>query len=300
MSLLALAKRRKCCAGQEKTNGGAAHQFSIGFKGKWWEHFPGKWWNRNISIYIYTYVLSLRNTCFFRNVQGKHVSCTIHMGHLGSGDMTIKQNNKQQQKQESQWCKRHPFQGKKWAILRVVTLLTGSGQAITRKSMAEERTQKCCPSSGADWDETPEPKIPMTREDRGFSGSPLAAPWQCGLDGSFRRTNEKDQEENDGEYVAALRSSKILGGPPSHVKAWSCWAPACAWFYCVASAPIFKVELKESDKATICLSVALVLNVGLALMLTCPSCEHIQGRVFGHGRSINKQGNICEIPNLVI
>jgi hypothetical protein len=67
---------------------------------------------------------------------------------------------------------------------------------------------------------------------------------------------------------------RILGGPPSHVKAWSCWAPACAWFYCVASAglPIFKVELKESDKATICLSVALVLNVDL--MLTCPSCSY--------------------------
>jgi len=57
-----------------------------------------------------------------------------------------------------------------------------------------------------------------TREDRGLParlwrlpqkermpivGPRLPTTWQCGLDRSFRQTNEKDQEENVGENVAA-------------------------------------------------------------------------------------------------
>ena len=108
---------------------------------------------------------------------------------------------------------------------------------------------------------------------------------RTGASGELMR---RDQEENAGKCRCGAAPIRILGSPPTagkssetkkvrlvQVKDWPCWAPACAWFYwCVASAglPIFNVELKESCKATICLSVALVPKADVALMLTCPSC----------------------------
>ena len=187
---------------------------------------------------------------------------------------------------KSTWFGAHPFHlfqgkmmGKWWALQENQSRRTKTDMlSIFRRSGIRDH------SSGDQWKSgARNPKREKTVVSRLASGGSrrrrecqLLAP-ACPLLGNAAWTGAS------GELMRRTRKRtcscgaapiRILGGPPSHVKAWSCWAPACAWFYCVASAglPIFKVELKESDKATICLSVALVLNVDL--MLTCPSCSY--------------------------
>ena len=114
-----------------------------------------------------------------KNVQG--ASCTIHMR---GGNVTIKQ-------QES--------------VLETIT----NAQMSMRKQTEDQHILKGAKGENA--------RLVRVTSGKSSSVGPRNSPtWgQFSPDGSFRRTNEKDQEENAGKCRCGAAPIRILGSPPT-------------------------------------------------------------------------------------